>query len=197
VKAAAAGVFVVGLACISPLALGGCSTAANPGEMSSSVAGEDATRAGETDYHGMRVGEVAGGSATNFLLLSSVSNGAFKTALEQTLRSGGYLADDRDAARLEVRATIVELDQPAAPRIDPLLILAPIDWSVSAQVRYTVVRVSDGVAVFDTLVGATGTANGAHAVTTDGRIRLATEAAMRANVAEFVSRFRSAKVSAR
>jgi hypothetical protein len=126
-------------------------------------------------------------------LLSSVSNGDFKTALEQTLRSGGYLADDPGAARLEVRASIEELDQPAAPRIDPLLILAPINWSVSAKVRYTVVAVPGGAAVFDSLVGTTGTADGAQAVTTDGRIRRATEAAMRANVAEFISRFRSAK----
>lgn len=180
------------LACLTLLTLGACSTAANPDQMSASIAAPQAASVGGAAYRAVRVGEIVGGSPTNPLLLSSVSNGGFKTALEATLRSGGYLADDPAAARLEIRASIEELDQPAAPRIDPVLILVPVNWSVSAKVRYTAIRLADGVAVFDALVGTTGTADGSQALTTDGRIRLATEAAMRANVAEFVSRFRAA-----
>jgi hypothetical protein len=84
-----------------------------------------------------------------------------------------------------VRAEIVDLQRPGGS-LDPVLVFAPLDWDVTVKVRYTVSPAVGGPPVFDELVAATGSASGDSAATSDGRIRKGVEAAVRADIADFI-----------
>jgi len=172
-----------------PLALAGCSTPATPDNMASAAAPEIAAHPGGSGYRSMTVGDVQGGSDTNPLWLAGVSNADFHTALETSLKRASYLAEPGARGAYVVSARIEGLDRPTAG-FDPLLVFAPLDWSVTVKIRYTVTPAAGGAPVFDELVAATGTASGDTAVTTDGRVRKSEEAAVRADIDAFLSRVR-------
>ena len=85
------------------------------------------------------------------------------------MREGGYLTESGPAP-YQVSAHIMSLDKPAGS-LDPLLWLAPVDWSVTIKVRY-VVSAPGHAPEFDTIVAATGTAEGTSSVSSQGRVRL-------------------------
>lgn len=162
------------------LGLSACATASLPSQMVSTPGAIAPVAAGEGAYQRVRVGPVTGGSETNPLWMSNVSNGDFRTALEASLRGVNYLSDDPSKANLEVTASIVDLQRP----------MAGIDMSVTSKIRYTAKPVGGGPAVFDDTVAATGTAKFGEALLAVERLRKANEASISANITEFIKRFR-------
>ena len=137
--------------------------------------------------HALSVGAINGGAATDVLALSSVDNAALKASLSGSLRNLGYLTDDPAAAHYLVNADILELDRPIVA-MDPVLLAVPIDLSVTVRIRYHLTPAQGGAAAFETVVAATGTATANDAITPAGRVRKAEEAAVRTNIATFLSR---------
>jgi hypothetical protein len=178
--------FVLG---VSLLALAACSTPAAPDKMTLAANSGIPAAAGEAGFQALSVGDIQGGAGTNPLWLSNISDADFHTALETSLRNLDYLNEDSTKAAYVVSAQIVELQRPVAG-FDPVLVFAPVDWAVTVKVRYTVTPRHGGVPVFDELVAATGVADGATALTSDGRVRKADEAAVRANIEAFIARMR-------
>ncbi len=162
------------------LALTACATASLPSQMVSAPGAVAPAASGDGAYQRVRVGAVSGGSETNPLWMSNVSNGDFRTALESSLRGVNYLSDDPSKANLEVTASIVDLQRP----------MAGIDMSVTSKIRYTAKPVGGGAAVFDDTVAATGTAKFGEALLAVERLRKANEASISANITEFIKRFR-------
>jgi hypothetical protein len=164
------------------LMLGGCATGALPTEMVAAPASVAPAAPGDNGYQQLRVASVQGGSETNPLLMSSVSNADFRSALESSLHGVGYLSTDPALARLEVAASITDLKRP----------MAGIDMSVTSTVRYTVSPVSGGAPVFDRTVAATGTAKFGESLLAVERLRKANEASIRANISSFLEQLRAA-----
>jgi hypothetical protein len=135
---------------------------------------------GDGAYQRLRVGAVTGGSETNPLWMSNVSNNDFRSALESSLRGVNYLSDDPSKASLEITASMVDLQRP----------LAGLDMSVTSKIRYTAKPVGGGPAIFDDTIAATGTATLGEALLAVERLRKANEASISANITEFIKRFR-------
>ena len=150
------------------------------------LAPNEAQRAapGSPAWHALAVSEVAGGAGTNPAWLPNVSDAGLRTALEGSLRESGYLAETSPAP-YQVSAHIMDLDKPAGS-LDPLLWFAPLDWSVTIKVRY-VVSAPGRAPVFDEVVAATGTAEGASSLSSQGRVRVAAETAVRNDIQAFLS----------
>ena len=157
----------------------GCASGARSTEMvvKSSIA---PTEAGQPGYKSFRVAGTQGGSGTNPLWMSNVSNEDFKTALEASLKATNYLADEPGQATAEVTASMMDLKRP----------MVGLDLSVTAQVRYSATEVNGGAIVFDYVVAATGTAKMSEAFMAVERLKLANEAAIRANIEAFILRLR-------
>ena len=144
--------------------------------------------AGSKSDHNLRLGQITGGMDTS-PLVSGVSNDALRTALRVSLHSLGYLADDDSKAAFVVSADMVELDRPGEA-LDPALLLVPVDLSVTARIHYTVTPAAGGRPVFDDTVATTGSSNG-DAFTPPGRVRKASEAAVRLNIVAFLQRLQT------
>lgn len=157
--------------------------------MSVAAADADVTISpGVPGYRALRVGEIRGGSNTNPLWLSNVTNEDLRSALESSLRNIGYLAESGTKESYVVTASIVNLDRPAGA-MDPVLVIAPVKWAVTAKIRYTVTPSAGGQPVFDDLVAATGESQGGLAAS--ARVKSASEAAIRANFQAFARRLRT------
>jgi hypothetical protein len=170
--------------------LGACSTAATPDQMTVPAGAAASVSAGAPGYHALRIGEVSGGGKTNPLWFSGASSDDFHSALRASLRNLNYLAADGSSGGYVVNATLVDLDR-SALAVDPVLIIVPVDMNVTATIHYTVTPAGGGAPVFDGVVAATGTGEGDSALTSDGRIRKGVEAAMRANIVEFLKRLQT------
>jgi len=168
------------------IALGGCAAGARSTQMtaSSSVAPIGASDPG---YKQFRVSKTQGGSKTNPLWMSSVSDADFKSALEASLKAANYLADQADQAKAEIVANLVELKRP----------MAGLDMSVTTQVRYSATDTATGSVVFDDTVGANGTAKFGDSLIGVERLRLANEAAIKANIEAFIARLKEAMAAKR
>jgi hypothetical protein len=162
------------------LTLAACASGANPEMMTvTRSATAPAAMAGDAGYHKLSVAAVQGGSDTNPLWMSSVSNADFKAALERSLKGLDYLADDKGA--YVVTASITDLQRP----------LAGLDMSVTIKVRYTVSPTAGGAPLFDDTIAATGTAKFGDSLIAVERLRKANEAAVRANIEAFAQRLKA------
>lgn len=166
--------------CAALLSLAACATASLPSQMVATPGDIAPAASGEAAYQRLRVGQVTGGSETNPLWMSNVSNADFRSALESSLRIVNYLSDDPSKAGLEITASIVDLQRP----------IAGLDMSVTSKIRYTAKPVGGGAAVYDDTVAATGTAKFGEALLGVERLRKANEASISANITEFIKRLR-------
>lgn len=168
--------------CGGLLMLAACASASMPTQMVATPGTVAAAAAGDPGYKQLRIGTVQGGSETNPLWMSNVSNADFKTALESSLRALNYLADDGAKAPIEVTASMVALKRP----------MAGIDMSVTSTVRYSALSTVGGKPVLDETLSATGTAKFGEALLGVERLRKANEASMRANIEVFVKQLQAA-----
>jgi len=104
-----------------------------------------------------------------------------------SLKAANYLADQADQAKAEIVANLVELKRP----------MAGLDMSVTTQVRYSATDTATGSVVFDDTVGATGTAKFGDSLIGVERLRLANEAAIKANIEAFIARLKEAMAAKR
>jgi hypothetical protein len=159
-------------------ALGACASGARPTQMAVSTASLKPIAPGVPGYKELRVAHVGGGGGTNPLWMSNVSSNDFLNALEASLKASNYLADDPEKAKTEITAELVDLKRP----------LAGLDMSVTTRVRYSGKALPAGNQAFDETVAATGTAKLGDAFIGTERLRLANEAAIRANIEAFLQR---------
>lgn len=163
--------------CGALLTLTACATASLPAKMTAAPGTVAAATPGDKAYKALRVLNVQGGSETNPLLASDVSNADFRLALEASLRQIEYLAADQGGAFL-ITASIVDLQQP----------FAGLDMSVTAKVRYTVVPAGGGAPIYDETLATTGTATMGDAFMGVERLRMANEAAVKGNIETFIKK---------
>ena len=159
--------------------LGACASGARPEQMVASTPIAP-TQPGEPGYKQFRVAGAQGGSKTNPLWMSNVSNEEFAAALESSLKATNYLADDPTQATTEVSANMVDLKRP----------MAGLDLSVTSQVRYSATKVNDGALIYDDTVAATGTGKMGDALIAVERLRIANEKSIQANIEAFILRLR-------
>jgi hypothetical protein len=159
----------------------GCAAGARSVQMtaSSSIAPISPSDPG---YKRFRVASAQGGSKTNPMWMSNVSNEEFMTALESSLRATNYLADQADQAKAEIVASLIALQRP----------MAGLNLSVTTQVRYSATEAGSEKVIFDDTVAATGTAKFGDSLIAVERLRLANEAAVKANIEAFIERLKEA-----
>ena len=157
--------------------LAACASGARSGAMTTSVDPTHLIEATSPLYMASKVDAVRGGSETNPLWKSNVSNEDFRTALEQSLKLNTLLADTN--ARYRIDVTLIDLDQP----------FAGFNITVGARVRYVVTPLAGGAAVFDREIDSSYTAKFGDALVAIERLRLANEGAIRTNIADFIKVF--------
>ncbi|MGH7015238.1 MAG: hypothetical protein ACREEL_13990 [Stellaceae bacterium] len=116
------------------------------------------------------VGDVAGSRPTDASSPPAVGADAFRQALEQSLKSSGYLATGRKP-RYHLDAALQELDQPKFALTD--------DTTVTATVLYRLIGLGTNA---EYSVTASGTATFDESAIFGTRLRLADERALQANI---------------
>ena len=121
---------------------------------------------------------VKGGEATGKGWGSKISSQALSQALEESLGGVGMLPmTPVPAAKYQLRVQLLSLDQP---------VLAA-DTTVTAAIQYSLVAKADGTVLYQRTVRTAGTAGlGDALLSQTARLRLANEAAVRANIASAV-----------
>jgi hypothetical protein len=165
---------------LAAASLTACAEGARPEGMGLQTAGGASLTAADPGYKAFRVAHVDGGGKTNPLWESSVSSEDFQKALETSLRTYGFLADDPATAKNEITANLQDLKRP----------LAGIDLTVTSKVHYAAKSTVDQKIIFDDVVAASGTAKFGDAIIAVQRLQLANEASMKENIKAFIDRLR-------
>jgi len=121
-------------------------------------------------HDAVQIGRVTGGSTTNAMGKSQVSNETFRTALEQALVLHTMAADDRP--RFILSAELISLAQPSVG----------VNATVTASVHYRLQAVGSERVVMDDVIATPYTATIGDAIIGVERLRLANEGAMRENI---------------
>ena len=165
---------VVGLIALTGLAA--CSSGARDAAMTVPVAPNQIISDTSPLKNAITVGDVTGGSETNPILASKVSNGSFKSALESSLTLS-VLKGGPDAP-YKLNANLVSLDQPTMG----------FNMTVTSVVKYTLLAKDKPAPVMEETVVTPYTANFSDAFVGVERLRLANEGSMRENIREIISR---------
>ena len=155
--------------------LAGCASGANSQNMTASITPAHTAAPNTAYYQSIGIAKVTGGTETNPMLMSQVSDGSFKDALKSSLFQSSLLAIGPEKYRVSVE--IRQLSQP----------LIGLDMSVTSNIRYVVTRVSDNAVVYDKLQSATHTATVGDSMLGVERLRLANEGSIRKNIASFMA----------
>ena len=159
------------------LGLAGCGTPSQPLPMTVSVADALQIRGWVPDALKAQVGvaPVQGGMETGRWWGSRVSAAALQQALEESLYAVGMKpAAPVPAPRFELRAELVQLEQPLVPAAGV---------TVGAAVRYTLSDRLDGRVVYERLIANDESASLGEAVLSPSeRLRIANERALRSNI---------------
>jgi hypothetical protein len=154
--------------------LGGCASGARVENME--VAGLPAQRIAPSPLRQqLAVSAVGGGSDTHPLAKSSVGNAEFESALKNSLRATGLLAEG-PAARYTLSAQLNELEQPTFG----------FNMTVTAKVSYTVAEQGSGKIIWQQTLTTPYTAAFGDSLLGVERLRLANEGAIRSNLGQLV-----------
>ena len=162
--------------CLVLAGLSACASGARNAAMTVPVAPNQIVTDTSLIKHAIAVGEVSGGTETNPLWKSDVSNAAFKSALEDSLALS--VLKGGPTAPYTLNAKLVSLHQP----------FAGLDMTVTSTVQYTLLATGQTKPVMDETVVTPYTANFSDAFLGMERLRLANEGAMRENIGEIVKR---------
>jgi hypothetical protein len=132
--------------------------------------------------HSVAVDAVGGGSETNPMWTSQVGNQEFKTALSESLRLAGILADG--PARYTLKSALVSLQQP----------MFGFDMTVTATVQYSLTDTTTNTVIWHEAMATPYTATVSDAFVGSARLRLANEGAMRKNIAKLIERLGAASL---
>jgi hypothetical protein len=162
--------------------LQGCAQNAHPASMIALPAsGMDASNPAPANRR-ISIVDVTGGGGLGWIGESNVPNAALQSALEQSLKTAGYLANDSAHAGIDLTVQLIRLDRPRAP--------AKI-MRVKSVMRYTLVeRVTRSTMLADT-ISTIGHADSGDAFWGTTRVRLAIESAIRMNITCFLGVWRA------
>ena len=153
----------------------GCASPAMPENMVA-LAPPDSPAPDPSLMHTIEVRAVAGGTETNPLWVSKVSDKDFKTALVRTLQAAGFLNSEGAAPRYQLDATLLSLQQP----------MFGLDLKVTCSVRYDLSDAATGKRVFGKTITTPFTATFSDSAIAIARLRIANEGAVRKNLAELL-----------
>lgn len=125
---------------------------------------------------GVAVHAIAGGSETNPMWVSKVSDKDFKAALVRALRSAGLLSAEGASPRYQLDATLLSLEQP----------MFGLDLKVTCSVRYDLTDAATGKRVFGKTITTPFTATFSDSALAVARLRIANEGSVRKNLAELL-----------
>ena len=124
----------------------------------------------------IKIRNVAGGTETNPLWMSKVSDKEFAVALQGSLKSAQLLAADGQRPGYELDATLLSLEQP----------MIGLDLTVTCAVRYDLHEAGTGKRVLGKTVSAPYTATFSDAFVAIERLRLANEGSVRTNLRQLL-----------
>ena len=152
----------------------GCATPASSVNMVAKIGDSPAPREASLK-DGIIVRNVSGGSDTNPMWMSKVSNDDFKKALEDSLKSA-WLHGGGVPARYQLDATLLKLDQP----------MIGLDLTVTCTAQYDLLEAGSGKRVYTRTVTTPFTARVSDAFIAVERLRIANEGAVRENIQQFL-----------
>jgi len=155
--------------------LSACASGATPGAMVPPLSEATLIAPNSSLRGAVVVGTVSGGTETNPMLASNISDADFAAALRQSLSTHAMLAPAGGAFRLE--AQLLELERPSIG----------FSFEVKARVAYRLIRAADGREVFATEIRSAHTATFSDAAYGVERLRIANEGAARENVRQFLT----------
>lgn len=162
--------------CVAVLLVAACASGARPGAMTVGVGPDSLIAEASPARAAVAIGAVSGGSETNPLWKSKVSDGDFRQALQQSLELHAMLASADP--RYVLDAELQSLDSP----------FAGFDLTVTAAVHYTLRSAAETSIKLDEVVKTPYTANFSDAFVAVERLRLANEGAMRENIKAIIAR---------
>ncbi|MCC2664006.1 MAG: hypothetical protein K0R41_929 [Geminicoccaceae bacterium] len=160
---------------LAPAALGACAGPATIGGMTASDTG--GTAIPPALEHSMTVGVVTGGEPTNPLWKSEVGNEEFRSALANSLRNFGLIAEG-EQSKYAVDAALIDLQQPSIG----------FSLTVTSTVEYRVRPSGSAQVVFEDTVIAPYTASATSSFLGTERLRLANEGSIKENLETFIER---------
>jgi hypothetical protein len=152
-----------------------CVSGARTGAMTAPVAPDQIVADNSPIKNAIAVGAVTGGDETNPLWKSEVSNGNFKTALEDSLALS--VLKGNAGAPYTLNAKLASLHQP----------FGGFDMTVTSTVEYSLLAAGKPAPVLNETVVAPYTANFGEALLGAERMRLANEGAMRENIKQIIA----------
>lgn len=163
---------------LSGLLLGGCGTPTRPLEIATPEMELYQLRGWvpQALRRNVSLGAVQGGRETSMWWGSQVSDQTLSQALQESMRRLGLLPDLPEAGRYELRVQLLVLAQPRLP-------MSP---EVIASVRYTLAERASGAALFERILRTSRSTGLGDSLNPQEQLRLASEAAMRASIAELV-----------
>ena len=170
---------LVGALLLCTLALTGCATAARTDAMvASSAVTPIATNASRKLLGNIAISDVTGGSSTNPLWVSKVGGAEFEKALEASLKSVGFLSENRQSGDYKLVADLREVKQP----------VIGLDMTVTSRVEYQLIERSTGNSVFRETIAAPYTAKMSDSFLGYERLRIANEGSIRANIERLIQK---------
>jgi uncharacterized lipoprotein YbaY len=167
--------FLISFLVVSAAVLGGCAAPANVGGMSAAATPQQ--RIANTPLrNSVAVRDVTGGKDTNPMWTSQVGNSEFEQALEASLKDAGLLANGKQAGKYTLTAQMEKIDQP----------FAGFNMTVTATVNYILVDRATGKTVLERRIALPYTATLGAAFAGYERLRLASEGAMKTNIAKII-----------
>lgn len=165
------------LALTAMFGLAACATPSRPEAMSLTSVDGLTAQSGQVGYRAVRSVTASGGSETNPLWASQVSNEALESAVRQSLQAAGYMGEEGQP--ITVQVSLMGLDQPGMG----------IDFNVTSRVRY-VVRQGDRE-IYNQTIEAVGRGTMGDAFVGTERLRIANEKSIQENIRLFLVDFRS------
>jgi hypothetical protein len=158
------------------LLLGACAAPAERSNMTVPLITAVAEPVDSSLIDGIAVGSVDGGEETRALGTSEVDNEDFQSALMDSLRNQGLLAEG-NAPRYILYAHLLDIHQP----------MIGLNMTVTAKVHYELVDAVNGQPTEETTIETEFTSPFGDAFGADERTRLANEGAIRENIREFLA----------
>lgn len=155
--------------------LSGCATPARVDQMV--VSGTPSQRIAATPLrNNVAIHDVTGGQETNPMWKSNVGSNEFSQALEESLRTVGLLAANRQAGSHTLSVHLQNVEQP----------FIGLDMTVTASVNYIVAERATGKEVFNRTVAVPYTAKFGDSLLGVERLKLANEGAIRTNISQLI-----------
>jgi hypothetical protein len=123
----------------------------------------------------VEVNDVTGGTETNPLWTSEISNDSFKQAVKESLSSQGLFSQQ---GNYDLKIQLIEVDQP----------ILGLDFTVTTHIRYVLTDKNTDTVVMDEMIVAPHTATMGDAFVAVKRLRLANEGSAKKNIEALLSK---------